>query len=308
VQTIIAAAAEGSLGARDARRLARHVAHCQPCRREALGSGLDRELIARQPLRRRVAAKVAAWLPLPAFLRARRGGGPGDDGGAVSGGSAAWASHLPAVSDQLSAGWTKVAAGVAVLLAGVGAGVGMKHGVPAHATPATRARSASAPAGASAAAATAAGKPAARYAGDARARSLRPAGRSRAAQTATVGLSGSSAPQASVPQVRRSAPATAGGGAARQPATRSRRTAAGPTGAPRVQPPAPTLPRTTVKPVQTVQHAAQQVGQTVNKTVAPVTQTVTKTVSPVVPTVKKTVDDVTGAVGGAATGPLPVVP
>src|SRR4051812_6646203 len=140
VQAIIAAAAEGSLGARDARRLARHVAHCQPCRREALGSGLDRELIARQPLRQRVAAKVAAWLPLPAFLRVRRGGGAGDDGGALSGGGAAWASHLPAISDQLSAGWTKVAAGVAILLAGVG----MKHGVPAHATPATRAHDAAA--------------------------------------------------------------------------------------------------------------------------------------------------------------------
>src|SRR6185437_2712184 len=115
-----------ALGARDARRLARHVAHCQPCRREALCSGLDRSLIARPPLRRRAASKVAAWLPLPAFLRARRGG---DDGGVLSGGGAAWASHMPAVSDQLSAGWTKIAAGVAVLLAGIGAGVGVQHGI-----------------------------------------------------------------------------------------------------------------------------------------------------------------------------------
>src|SRR4051812_32978616 len=106
VQTIIAAAAEGSLGTRDARRLARHVAHCQPCRREALSCGVDRALIARPPLRRRVASKVAAWLPFPAFLRVR-GGGAGDDGGVLSGGGAAWASHVPAVSDQLSAGWTK---------------------------------------------------------------------------------------------------------------------------------------------------------------------------------------------------------
>ena len=176
VQTIIAAAAEGSLGARDARRLARHVAHCQPCRREALGSGLDRELIARPPLRRRVASKVAAWLPLPAFLRARRGGGgAGDDGGVVSGGGAAWASHLPAISDHMSAGWTKIAAGVAVLLAGVGAGVGMQHGLPAHASPAARAHNAAAPGDASGSAA------AARQAGRAlrgrRPRSLAAAGR-----------------------------------------------------------------------------------------------------------------------------------
>src|SRR4051795_7921164 len=144
VQTIIAAASEGSLGARDARRLARHVAHCQPCRREALCSGLDRDLIARPPLRRRVASKVAAWLPFPAFLRVRR---CGDDGGIASGGGAAWASHAPAISDQLSAGWTKAAAAVAVLLAGVGAGAGagVRYGA-AHAAPAARSHDVAAPA------------------------------------------------------------------------------------------------------------------------------------------------------------------
>ena len=177
----------------------------------------------------------------------RRGGGAGDDGGVVSGGGAAWASHLPAISDQLSAGWTKVAAGVAILLAGVGAGVGVQHGVPAHATPAARAHGAAASGPASAASA-AAGKPAARYAGDARARSLRPA-RDGAAPTARTGLRSSPATNTFAPQVRRSAPAagSGGGSAAQKPAARPRRTTPAPTGTP-----AATLPRTAPKPVRTV--------------------------------------------------------
>jgi RNA polymerase sigma factor (sigma-70 family) len=84
VQGIIATAARGRLGARDTRRLARHVAHCQPCRREALGAGLDAALLTAPP--RSVAAKVAALLPFPGF------------------------------------GWAKAAAAV-VVIAGAGAGV-----------------------------------------------------------------------------------------------------------------------------------------------------------------------------------------
>jgi RNA polymerase sigma factor (sigma-70 family) len=102
---IVNAAAETRLGARDTRRLARHLSHCQPCRREALAAGLDRGLFTRPPMRERVAARVAAFLPLPAFLR----------------------THLPAFSDQMSSGWGKAATGAAVLVAGVGAGVGVQH-------------------------------------------------------------------------------------------------------------------------------------------------------------------------------------
>ena len=102
---IVDAAAETRLGARDTRRLARHLSHCQPCRREALAAGLDRGLFARPPMRERVAARVAGFLPLPAFLR----------------------THLPMFSDQVSSGWGKAATGAAVLVAGVGAGVGVQH-------------------------------------------------------------------------------------------------------------------------------------------------------------------------------------
>ena len=71
IQGIIAEAGGSRLGLRDQRRLARHVSHCQPCRRLAAHAGLDIAV----PVRTRVAGKLAAWLPLPAFLRLRRGGG-----------------------------------------------------------------------------------------------------------------------------------------------------------------------------------------------------------------------------------------
>src|SRR3954452_8599111 len=54
IQSIIASAQEVEPGARDTRRLARHIAHCQPCRREAVASGLDAVALGQKPLRRRV--------------------------------------------------------------------------------------------------------------------------------------------------------------------------------------------------------------------------------------------------------------
>src|SRR6476620_9583467 len=41
IQSIIAAAGGSALGTRDQRRLARHISHCQPCRRMAMAAGLD---------------------------------------------------------------------------------------------------------------------------------------------------------------------------------------------------------------------------------------------------------------------------
>ena len=73
IQSIIATATSGRLGARDTRRLARHVAHCQPCRRQAVAAGVDKALVARRPLRDRAIEKVAALFPIPLLLRARRG-------------------------------------------------------------------------------------------------------------------------------------------------------------------------------------------------------------------------------------------
>ena len=108
IQSIIAAAGDATLGARDTRRLARHIAHCQPCRRQAVASGLDTAVLARKPLRR-VVERAAAFLPLPGFLRAR-----------------AWAGseQIVPVSEPMAAAWTKaVAVAATIVVAGVGAGV-----------------------------------------------------------------------------------------------------------------------------------------------------------------------------------------
>ena len=72
VQRIVEERRLRAAGLRDQRRVARHLAHCQPCRRHAYLAGADLDL--RPPGVRR-AARVAAFLPLPAFLRRRWGGG-----------------------------------------------------------------------------------------------------------------------------------------------------------------------------------------------------------------------------------------
>jgi RNA polymerase sigma factor (sigma-70 family) len=112
IQSLIAAAGETRLGTRESRRLSRHVAHCQPCRREAMAAGLDSAILTHVPLRKRAAEKVAALLPFGWFGRGRGGD---------------LAAHAPILSDQLSGGWGKLATAAAVLVAGVGAaGVGTK--------------------------------------------------------------------------------------------------------------------------------------------------------------------------------------
>jgi RNA polymerase sigma factor (sigma-70 family) len=118
IHGLIAAAATSSLGTREQRRLSRHVAYCQPCRREALAAGLDAAILTHVPLRRRAAKKIAGLLPFPVFNRWRGGGDQG---------SAGFMTHAPMLSEQLSGGWGKLATVVAVLVAGVGAaGVGSK--------------------------------------------------------------------------------------------------------------------------------------------------------------------------------------
>src|SRR5215204_3162083 len=117
IQGIIATASSGRLGARDTRRLARHVAHCQPCRRQAVAAGVDAALVARRPMRERAIEKVAALLPIPLLLRGRRGSS--GDG---------WAGQLPMLSDHAAAGGAKLAAVAALVVAGLGAGVSTQVG------------------------------------------------------------------------------------------------------------------------------------------------------------------------------------
>jgi RNA polymerase sigma factor (sigma-70 family) len=132
IQGIILAAAQSRLGARDTRRLARHLSHCQPCRREALAAGLDRGLLARPSVRERVAGKVAGVLPLPIFTRFRRGAEDASAAAPPSGRGAAFMSHLPLFAEQ---GWGKAFAGAAVLVAGVGAGLGVHQHQPRSSSP-----------------------------------------------------------------------------------------------------------------------------------------------------------------------------
>jgi RNA polymerase sigma factor (sigma-70 family) len=123
IQAIIAAAATGSLGTRDQRRMARHVSYCQPCRRQARLAGLDSSVLAHTPVR----AKIAAFLPLPAFLRRRWGGGSDGLTGVASGHAPTVAQWSSAVSDPSTAGWIKAAATAATIaIAGAGAGVAVQ--------------------------------------------------------------------------------------------------------------------------------------------------------------------------------------
>jgi RNA polymerase sigma factor (sigma-70 family) len=101
-----------SLGVRDERRLARHVAHCQPCRRQAYAAGVDTVTLTRHRVRESV-RKVAALVPLPAFLRMR----PAHV-------------HNVATLAEPATGWSKALVAAAVLVAG-GAGVAVHHGAPA---------------------------------------------------------------------------------------------------------------------------------------------------------------------------------
>ncbi|MGI8622733.1 MAG: RNA polymerase sigma factor, partial [Solirubrobacteraceae bacterium] len=107
-----------TFGARDRRRLTRHVAHCQPCRRQALAAGVDRETLVSPRLGR--GGRVAALLPLPAFLRLRRGGAPLGDGQGVP--PAPWSGTASNLAEPV-VGWTKAAAAAAALLLAGGAGV-----------------------------------------------------------------------------------------------------------------------------------------------------------------------------------------
>jgi RNA polymerase sigma factor (sigma-70 family) len=124
IQTIISGATAGALGTRDRRRMARHVSYCQPCRRQAVLAGLDASMLVHKPVK----AKIAAFLPLPAFLKRRWGGS--DDGGAVSNAAghhgstiAQWSAQLGAFDPGLVSGWGKAAATAATIaIAGVTAG------------------------------------------------------------------------------------------------------------------------------------------------------------------------------------------
>jgi RNA polymerase sigma factor (sigma-70 family) len=133
IQAIIAGAGSGALGTRDQRRVGSHISHCQPCRKHARLAGLDAAVMARRPVR----AKIAAFLPLPAFLRRRWLHETHDAG------TTAVAQHAPALaqlsmtaaqySEPTMAGWIKATAVAGALAAtGIGAGTAVHHARSSH--------------------------------------------------------------------------------------------------------------------------------------------------------------------------------
>ena len=119
-----------SLGLRERRQVARHLAHCQPCRRHALIAGFDESTLKNGRV-----GKLAALLPLP-WLRARRAAAGGKDD-AFTDAASSFSHRLIAVpslqtlaakiadpGSAAPAGLGRAAAtAAAIMLAGVGGGI-----------------------------------------------------------------------------------------------------------------------------------------------------------------------------------------
>ena len=119
VRAILDASPGRAPGVRDRRRMARHVAHCQPCRRHAHLAGVDLDVV-RPP----AAARIAALLPLPAFVRRRFDlEAAGQVLGCNGGWAAQWSKVVTVLDPVTVSGWPRaIAAAAAVAVAGLGAG------------------------------------------------------------------------------------------------------------------------------------------------------------------------------------------
>jgi hypothetical protein len=127
-----------SLGIKERRLIARHLSHCQPCRRHARLAGVEESLLE-QP---RLAGKLAALLPIPAWLRLRRGPStvtaPSHSVGLLQS-----AQRLAAANPAAFGGFGRAAAAVTLVIAGAGTGIvslvpgaGSSAQTPRFATPA----------------------------------------------------------------------------------------------------------------------------------------------------------------------------
>jgi RNA polymerase sigma factor (sigma-70 family) len=300
IQGLIQAAASSRLGARETRRLSRHVAHCQPCRREALAAGLDSAILTHVPLRKRAASKIGALLPFPIFGRGRAGDGGG------------WSAQMPLFSEQASSGWGKLATAAAVLVAGAGAtGVGTQvadsKDDPARGGAAVE-RSGAAPASA------------------ATDKSTRPAGGSATGERAERAATGPRRPDRAGDRAgRRGASDRSSDGGGRGVATSTTGTgggASGKAGGGGGGLPAANVPAAGKDPVTPVRDTVENVGETAQPVVEGVQETAggaTETVGGATETaggavegatapVQEAVDDVGGKVEGATGADVPLVP
>jgi len=122
VQAIIVAADAAVPGAREQRRLAAHLSHCQRCRRHAKLAGMDTAVLIAS---RSAPAKIAAVIPLPAFLRRRW---LGEEIAPIAANHhvstlAQLSAQLGASVDPAIASWAKAAAAAAtVAIAGMAGG------------------------------------------------------------------------------------------------------------------------------------------------------------------------------------------
>ncbi len=291
IQSVIAdgrAVSSRALGVREHRQLARHLAHCQPCRITAHLAGVDESLV--RP--RTIATKLAGLLPFPIWrwlgrperglrqLVARKGAHP------------ATGQNLVALADQaqspLSLGGAAVAAAV-VALAGAGGAVVAVTSHESHARRAT-------PPG------THAGVPAAGLPGGAHATAVGGAGR---VSTGGLGIAARHATGALVvPSVGsrpgrpathtpvRGSSGTGGGGATSTGASSG--TSGGAAGAAGSAASAATSVSSRVPLAGTTQSTGSSLAGTAGNTVSQVTQGVGSTVTKVVNTVSGAVNSATG--------------
>ena len=294
VQGIIAQAGSGAVGARDTRRVARHLADCQPCRRLAVLAGLDIAALGSPSRRRRIASRVAGWLPFPIPLVRRLAGS--------SATVANTAGLAAAGGEPACTGWGKLAiAAATVVFAGVGAGVGGHAALGGHREAAVAggvsAGTASADDASGAARAAASRVSAARAAAAERQRDGRAGRRGRGGGAAGTGAGGSGAPGGA------SAPRAAGGGAGGGSSGRS----AGDGSAPAGHVGAGTAPAQPVKDAagqatgavgQTLQGATGAAGQAVQGTTGAAGQAVQGTTG----AAGQAVQGTTGAAGQAVQG------
>lgn len=289
-----------ALGIRERRRLARHLAHCQPCRAMAHLAGVDEALV--RP--RSIAAKIAALLPFPLLRRPWRGGlRAGLRAGAHPLGAQSL-QNTPAVSEPAAAasslgGAAVIAAMIAIAGAGGAAVTGLSGGHASHAPAAPAVRSSrtngATAGGRHSATSTAATASARRHAG---ARLTTAPSHRRAATTSTTGRHGGSAPGAP--------PSHSAGGHA---ADTAGRTAGAPTG----RAPTQTTTRTVTRTVPGAKRTVTTVTGTVKQTVSGVTSKVSgavngvtsaasHTINGVTSTASRTVNGVTSAASGTVKG------
>lgn len=137
VQRIVDESGASAIRLREQRRMARHLAHCQPCRRYAVRAGVDLGIAARPGVAAAAAARIAAFLPLPTFLRRRWGDGDEAVAPLGQGGSLGhWSANVATTLDPgLVSSWTKaVATAATVAVAGVGAGAALSERLPSGAS------------------------------------------------------------------------------------------------------------------------------------------------------------------------------